>query len=84
MAKKPKKEKEKFIITADQQRKMDRAARRQVDLERGTFIRGGAHKTDRKDVDERLSRSLSSTEIDELIEEELSNSYDDSYSDLEE
>lgn len=74
MAKKGKDNKsEKFTITSEQQRKMDRAARRQVDLERGTYIRGGAHKTAKKDIDEKRSRKVSAQELDELIEEEIEN-----------
>lgn len=70
MAKKERKEKEKLTISSEEQRKMERAARRKVDLEKGTFIRGGAHKTAKKDVVERTSTKISTQELEELIEEE--------------
>jgi hypothetical protein len=69
MAKKEKKEK--FVISSDQIRKMNRKAKRDIDLESGNFIRTGAHKTAKKDIEERSSGVLRSQEIEEIIKEEL-------------
>lgn len=67
------------FISKEQMRKLDRKVRRDLDLERGTFIRTGAHETSKKDEFERTSKKLSKSEIDELLEEELEELDADSY-----
>lgn len=75
MAKKKKENNE--VITSEQLRKFDRAARRQIDLERNSFIRGGAHKTAKIDVRDRTSNTVSSDELEELLEEEVVDEYEE-------
>ena len=72
MAKKQKKEKSEndMTISAEQIQKFRRKARREADLEHSSFIRGGAHKGTKRDEVEDLDRTLSQTELQELIEEE--------------
>ena len=72
MAKREKKtmEENEMVISSEQQRKFERAARRKIKLENRNFIRGGPHKTAKKDVDELDSNTLSPLELVGIIEEE--------------
>lgn len=80
MAKKLKKEMEEkdMIITSEQMRKMERASRRQIEIERGSKrIRTGAHKTSKKDIDDEYSNTLSPEEIEEIKAEETTEVWSD-------
>lgn len=54
----PKSDKDKMTIRipAEEIAKMDRAARRNADIERGTFIRGGVHGGDKRQRNRRERR----------------------------
>ena len=55
----PKRDKSKMTITISSQElmKMDRAARREAQLEQGTFVRGGIHGGDKQQRNKRDRRS---------------------------
>ncbi|GEM_PF-2762608 len=55
-APKPDKERMTIRISSDELRRMDRAARRQADLESGTFFRGGVHGGDKRERNRRDRR----------------------------
>ena len=67
------------VITSEQLMKIERASRRNADLEKGTFIRTGPHWTSKRDEESRESNTLSVEELKELLAEEPSD--DDEYYD---
>jgi len=59
-----------MIITSEMQRKWERAARRQKRIKDNSFIRGGAHRTSKSDIEEDQSNTISEAELKEIIEKE--------------
>lgn len=73
MSKKEKKyrDEDDMVITKETQQKWERAARRKIKLESRNFIRGGIHKTSKKDADDLESNTISEIQLQEILEEEV-------------
>ncbi len=71
-------------ITKEQINKFRRAARRQAELDKGAFIKGGPHKGTKKDQDDDLPNTLSTVEIKELTESDDHDpeDYDECYEEI--